>query len=202
ARRNVVLSTFSPWAAPTGPGLLPRGRQLEVRRPWAFVKKIPRLNDRYFQSRPTSDMAARSHSIHQVRLLPDLGGQLVLLLCELALMTAGIAWLDPRSAPVAGLAALGAAGLPLAGPPRGGGGAADSPIPHAPQSHSAPPRTAWRPRRGRGAGRWPGRPAPANRGRTVCKPAAGGGECTRCRAHHSHGYRPDYRGGEPRRHCG
>src|SRR5215831_16337604 len=54
---------------PIAAGLFRLGRQLEVRLRLAFLEKIPRLNDRYFQSRPTSDMAARSHSIHQVRLL-------------------------------------------------------------------------------------------------------------------------------------
>jgi ABC-type bacteriocin/lantibiotic exporter with double-glycine peptidase domain len=99
---------------PIAAGLFRLGRHLEVRLRQAFLEKIPRLNDRYFQSRPTSDMAERSHSIHQLRLLPDLGGQLLRLICEIALMTAGIAWLDPLSAPVAVLAALVAVGLPLA----------------------------------------------------------------------------------------
>jgi ATP-binding cassette subfamily B protein len=101
-------------SSPIASGLLRLGRRLEARLRLVFVEKIPRLNDRYFQSRPTSDMAERSHSMHQLRLLPDLGGQLLRLLCELALMTAGIAWLDAPSAPVAGLAAGVAIGLPLA----------------------------------------------------------------------------------------
>ena len=99
---------------PIAAGLFRLGRRLEARLRVAFLEKLPRLNDRYFQSRPTSDMAERSHSMHQLRLLPDLGGQLMRLLCELALMTAGIAWLDPPSAPVAVLAAVVAVGLPLA----------------------------------------------------------------------------------------
>jgi ATP-binding cassette subfamily B protein len=52
--------------------------------------------------------------MHQLRLLPDLGGQFLRFICELALMTAGIVWLDPLSAPVAVLAAVVAVGLPLA----------------------------------------------------------------------------------------
>jgi len=99
---------------PIAAGLFRLGRQLEARLRLAFLEKIPRLNDRYFQSRPTSDMAERSHSMHQLRLLPDLGGQLVRFICELALMTAGISWLDPPSTPAAGLAAVVAVGLPLA----------------------------------------------------------------------------------------
>jgi ABC-type bacteriocin/lantibiotic exporter with double-glycine peptidase domain len=99
---------------PIAAGLFRLGRHLEVRLRQTFLEKIPRLNDRYFQSRPTSDMTERSHSMHQLRLLPDLGGQFLRFICELALMTAGIAWLDPLSAPVAVLAALVAVGLPLA----------------------------------------------------------------------------------------
>ena len=56
-------------------GLWRLGRRLEARLRLAFLAKIPRLGDRYFQSRPTSDMAERSHSVHRLRLLPGLGGQ-------------------------------------------------------------------------------------------------------------------------------
>jgi ATP-binding cassette subfamily B protein len=107
-----VLKVIAYFLPPAALGRLHPGPPARLR--LAFLEKIPRLNDRYFQSRPTSDMAERSHSLHQVRLLPDLGGQLLRLLCELALMTAGIAWLDLPSAPVAGLAAVIAVGLPFA----------------------------------------------------------------------------------------
>ena len=77
------------------------GRQLETRLRIAFLEKIPRLNDRYFASRLISDMAQRSHAIHQVRQLPELGRQL-LRAGWLTLLTAGgIIWLDPGSAPLA-----------------------------------------------------------------------------------------------------
>jgi ATP-binding cassette subfamily B protein len=49
-----------------------------------------------------------------VRLLPVLGGQCVQLLCEVALLTLGIIWLAPSSAPVAVLAAVCTVGLQLA----------------------------------------------------------------------------------------
>src|SRR4030095_13194411 len=87
-------------------GLWRLGRHLETRLRLAFLAKIPRLGDRYFQSRPTSDMAERSHAVHQVRLLPVLGGQCVQLLCELVLLTIGILLLAPPSALVAILAAV------------------------------------------------------------------------------------------------
>jgi len=98
---------------PIATGLLRVGRHLEARLRLAFLAKIPRLGDRYFQSRLTSDMAERCHTAHTLRLLPDLGGQLLRSTFELVLTTAGIAWLDPASAPLAVLAAAFALGLPL-----------------------------------------------------------------------------------------
>lgn len=75
------------------------GRQLESRLRVAFLKKIPRLADRYFQSRLTSDMAERSHSTHRLRHLPDLLRQLLRGSCELLATAAGIIWLDPSATP-------------------------------------------------------------------------------------------------------
>ncbi len=53
----------------------------------------------------------------RLRLLPDLAGQLLRAIFEFALTTAGLAWLDPASTPVAVLAAAVAVGLPLAAQP-------------------------------------------------------------------------------------
>ncbi|MBZ4418455.1 ATP-binding cassette domain-containing protein [Myxococcus sp. RHSTA-1-4] len=77
------------------------GRRLEVRFRMAFLEKLPRMHDRYFSSRPHSDMAERCHSLHRLRLLPGLGGQLVLSAFELLLTTAGLILLDPAAAPLA-----------------------------------------------------------------------------------------------------
>src|SRR5439155_22714936 len=63
--------------------------------------------------RPASDMAERSHSIHQVRQLPELGSQLVRAVFELLMTAAAIAWIAPSSAPVAALSAIAAVSLPL-----------------------------------------------------------------------------------------
>jgi ATP-binding cassette subfamily B protein len=92
------------------------GRHLEARLRIAFLDKLPRLGDRYFQSRPTSDMAERSHSIHRLRLLPDLGGQFIHVAAELLMTTAGLVWLDPPHAWLAMLATACTLGLPLAVP--------------------------------------------------------------------------------------
>jgi ABC transporter transmembrane protein len=97
-----------------GLGLGRLGRRLETRLRLAFLAKIPRLGDRYFQSRPTSDMAARSHSLHSLRLLPDLGGQSIRVVAELVCTAAGLVWLAPSQALLVGLAVLGMPALLLA----------------------------------------------------------------------------------------
>jgi ABC transporter transmembrane region len=102
---------------PIATGLLRLGRHLEARLRLAFLAKIPRLGDRYFQSRLTSDMAERSHTAHTLRLLPDLGAQLLRSTFELILTAIGIAWLDPASAPPAMLAAALMLGVPLLAQP-------------------------------------------------------------------------------------
>lgn len=87
------------------------GRRLEARLRLTFLKKIPRLGDRYFQSRLISDMAERSHSVTALRRLPELAGRLLRAVFELALTIAGLAWLDPAGATVA--TAVGALSLVL-----------------------------------------------------------------------------------------
>ena len=71
-------------------GLLGIGRRLEARFRIHLLEKIPRLPDRYFSSRLVSDMAERGHSIHQIRTLPALGGQLVYFTFQLLVTAAGI----------------------------------------------------------------------------------------------------------------
>lgn len=98
-------------------GLLRMGRHLEIRLRQAFLRKIPHLGDRYFQSRLKSDMAERSHSIHLIRRLPDLGGQLLRYVFEIIFTTAGIIWLDPLTAPIAVLSAFATVAIPLVSQP-------------------------------------------------------------------------------------
>jgi len=81
--------------------VLRMGRRLETRLRIAFLEKIPRLGDRYFRSRLTSDMTQRAYELRQLRSLPDLGVQLLRLFFQLILTTLGIIWLDPPSALVA-----------------------------------------------------------------------------------------------------
>ncbi|HEX8188178.1 MAG TPA: ATP-binding cassette domain-containing protein [Pyrinomonadaceae bacterium] len=97
--------------------VLRMGRRLETRLRMLFMDKIPRLGDRYFHSRLTSDMTERSHSIHVLRHLPALGGHFMRACFSLALTTLGIAWVDPASAPAALLAAVLAVAVPVAAQP-------------------------------------------------------------------------------------
>ena len=102
---------------PLTSSLLRLGRRLEIHLRLAFLEKIPRLGDRYFQSRLKSDMAERSHSIHLIRRLPELGGQLLRYSFEIVFTAAGIVWLDPAAAPLAIAAAFLALAIPLASQP-------------------------------------------------------------------------------------
>jgi ABC-type bacteriocin/lantibiotic exporter with double-glycine peptidase domain len=102
---------------PLTTSLLRFGRRLEIRLRVAFLEKLPRLGDRYFQSRLKSDMADRSHSIHLIRRFPELGGQLLRYVFEIVFTAAGVIWLHPASAPIAMLAAFAAIALPLASQP-------------------------------------------------------------------------------------
>lgn len=85
---------------PLARGLWNVGRKLELQLRRAFLRKLPRLGDRYFQSRPVSDLAERAHMTHWLRLLPEQAGQLVRTGCELVATTAGVIWLHPPSAPL------------------------------------------------------------------------------------------------------
>ncbi len=89
------------------------GRRLEVRLRMALLEKLPHLSDRYFQSRPVSDMADRSHNIHLTRLVPAFGLHLVGLTCDLAFTLVGIYFIDPQMMGVATALILLALALPL-----------------------------------------------------------------------------------------
>jgi ABC-type bacteriocin/lantibiotic exporter with double-glycine peptidase domain len=90
------------------------GRHLETRLRMALLEKLPHLTDRYFHSRPVSDMADRSHSIHLTRLVPGLGLHFVQALCDLTFTLIGIILIDPHSLGLALVIAVAAMVLPLA----------------------------------------------------------------------------------------
>lgn len=73
------------------------GRRLETRFRVAFLRKIPRLSDRYFHSRLTSDMTSRAHGLRSLRGLPGQALSFLLSIFKLALTIAGVVWLQPAS---------------------------------------------------------------------------------------------------------
>lgn len=86
------------------------GRHLEVRLRMALLEKLPNLADRYFQSRPVSDMAERSHSLQVMRIVPSLALQFLQACWELVLTLVCVIFIDPPSAwlvlAIAGIPAL------------------------------------------------------------------------------------------------
>ena len=113
----IFLTALLLLELPIASGILRIGRHLEACLRTTFLEKIPKLGDRYFRSRLTSDMAERSHSTHRIRLLPGLCGQLLRSVFELVVTAAGIIWLDPRLALPTLVAASLAAGLPALAQP-------------------------------------------------------------------------------------
>lgn len=113
----VFLAALLVLELPIASAVLRLGRKLEARLRMLFMDKIPRLGDRYFHSRLTSDMSERSHVIYRIRQLPALGEHFLRLVFSLALTTLGIIWLDPLSAPLAVLSAALVVALPLAAQP-------------------------------------------------------------------------------------
>jgi len=109
----VFLAVFSLLEGPLTTAVLRLGRRVEARFRVAFLRKIPRLGDRYFQSRPVSDMAERGHGVHGLRNLPTLGAELCRQGFAIVLTAAGIVWLDPKSAPLAVVVAVLAVLVPL-----------------------------------------------------------------------------------------
>ena len=87
------------------------GRRLENRLRMRFMAKIPRLHDRYFSSRLTSDMAHRVYELRELRDLPKLGILFLRTQFELLLTTAGLIWLNPHGALIALLALVVTVGI-------------------------------------------------------------------------------------------
>ena len=96
----VLLAAFAFVEWPLARALWAAGSRLEMRLREAFLRKLPLLGDRYFQSRPISDMAERAHLLHWLRLLPGQGGQLVRTIFEMITTAAGVIWLYPSGAPL------------------------------------------------------------------------------------------------------
>jgi len=91
------------------------GRRLEMRLRIAFLEKLPRLSDRYFHSRLTSDMAERAQSIHRLRMLPEIGSHLTRAAFTLVVTILAIVWLSPSSRTLAVVAAVLIVVIPVSG---------------------------------------------------------------------------------------
>ena len=91
------------------------GRRLEMRLRIAFLEKLPRLSDRYFHSRLTSDMAERAQSIHRLRMLPEIGSHLMRAAFTLVVTIVAIVWLSPSSRSLAIVAAVLIVTIPVLG---------------------------------------------------------------------------------------
>lgn len=90
------------------------GRSLETLLRRAILAKLPRLHDRYFQSRPITDMADRSHGLHAVRGLPGLAFGAAQGMTDLMVTLLAIIFLAPESWALALASVIAAIGLPLA----------------------------------------------------------------------------------------
>jgi len=93
------------------------GRRLETRLRVAFLAKIPRLGDRYFHSRLTSDMTERAYELRIIRTLPSLALKFFRQIFTLVLTTIGIIWLSPNSLSLALLATVVAIGMSIIAQP-------------------------------------------------------------------------------------
>ena len=93
------------------------GRRLEIRLRSRFCLKVPRLGDRYFQSRLISDMAQRVHAVQMLRGVPPLAANLLRSLASLAATVGGIVWFFPQADWQAVLCGVVSAGIPLLAQP-------------------------------------------------------------------------------------
>jgi ATP-binding cassette subfamily B protein len=89
------------------------GRQIEWRLRTRFMFKIPRLNDRYFQSRLISDMAFRAHWLQLLRQLPETVGNCLHYGTSILVTGLAIAWIYPGSALLVSLAVVAACAVPV-----------------------------------------------------------------------------------------
>lgn len=88
----------------TGQALRRMGRHFESRLWVAFLRKMPRLPERYFQSRLVSDMAERIQSAQALRAFPVFGHRAARAALQLAVAVTAIAVVDARSLPIAAFA--------------------------------------------------------------------------------------------------
>ncbi|MEJ0099613.1 MAG: ATP-binding cassette domain-containing protein, partial [Pseudomonadota bacterium] len=94
-------------------GLQDMGTLVEGRLRARLLQRIPRLDDRYFQSRLVSDMAMRAHWLQLLHELPSVVAQLARLCAGIVITALAIIWLFSGAAPWTLLAAAVACALPF-----------------------------------------------------------------------------------------
>jgi len=87
---------FLDW--PNSIGLSSLGRAIEIGLRRKFLLRIPQLDDRYFQSRPISDMATRAHQVQFLRVLPMMFGHLFRAVVQMVIIAVGMIVIYPRGA--------------------------------------------------------------------------------------------------------
>ena len=73
------------------------GRRLETRLRIRFLAKVPRLGDRYFHSRLTSDMTERAHGLRQLRTIPFLATTGLQTFFQMVFTAIGVVIISPAS---------------------------------------------------------------------------------------------------------
>lgn len=71
------------------------GRSLSTAIHARLLQKLPRMADGYFSSRLISDLAERGHAISQVREVPEIVRQIMIIVSRIALLLVGLVWLLP-----------------------------------------------------------------------------------------------------------
>lgn len=72
------------------------GRRLEIRLRQQFLEKLPRLGDRYFRSRLTSDLIQRAHELHSLRTLPEIASGFLQSTSQLLFVSLGLMIIYPQ----------------------------------------------------------------------------------------------------------
>lgn len=81
-------------------GLLRGGRLIEVALRRQLLSKLPRLAEKYFQSRLPSDLVLRAHQIEILHMTPFALYAGLRAACTLTLTAVALLWLAPRTAPL------------------------------------------------------------------------------------------------------
>ncbi len=89
-----------------GASVIRLGRSLELRMRLALLQKLPRLPNRYFQSRPLSDVTQRSQGLFEVKPLPSMIVGLVKLALDLVVTVTALCVLYPGGMPMTAIALL------------------------------------------------------------------------------------------------